>query len=94
MTWTILYSILTRQKPWQCAALCWNWASIPPPAVVARYSQLNLAQWKLLELGQLTRQEVKLRRYQLLFEELGIRQDPGKAARIYEAQLGIGPITS
>ena len=62
----------------------------PSPAVVTRYSQLNLAQWKLLELGQLTRQEVKLRRYQLLFEELGIRQDPGKAARIYETQLGIG----
>ena len=37
----------------------------PSPAVVTRYSQLNLAQWKLLELGQLTRQEVKLRRYQL-----------------------------
>ena len=62
----------------------------PTPAVVARYSQLNLAQWKLLELGQLTRQEVKLRRYQLLFEELGIRQDPRKAARISETQLGIG----
>ena len=62
----------------------------PTPAVVARYSQLNLAQWKLLELGKLTRQEVKLRRYQLLFEELGIRQDPRKAARIYETQLGIG----
>ena len=62
----------------------------PTPAVVARYSQLNLAQWKLLELGKLTRQEVKLRRYQLLFEELGIRQDPRKAARIYETKLGIG----
>ena len=42
-----------------------------PEAVIRRYSQLNLAQWKLLELGTLTREQVKIRRYQLLFNELG-----------------------
>ena len=62
----------------------------PTPALVTRYSQLTLAQWKLLELGQLTRQEVKLRRYQLLFEEFGIERNPREAALIYETKLGIG----
>lgn len=62
----------------------------PTPAVVKRYSELNLEQWKLLELGKLTRREVKLRRYQLLFEELHVDCSAARAAKIYETQLGIG----
>ena len=41
-----------------------------PPAedLLHRYSQLNAAQWRLLEQGKITRPEVKLRRFRLLFE--------------------------
>ena len=43
----------------------------PTDAVVARYSEINDAQWKRLERGEMTREQVKLRRFQILFEELG-----------------------
>lgn len=62
----------------------------PAPAVIKRYSQLNLEQWKLLELGKLTRQEVKLRRYQLLFQEIGVNASAQEAAKLYETELGVG----
>lgn len=58
--------------------------------VCARYSVLNLAQWKLLEKGEITRSEVKLRRYRLLFEELGADASPKEAAAVYEEFLGQG----
>ena len=61
-----------------------------PEAVIRRYSQLNLAQWKLLELGTLTREQVKIRRYQLLFNEHGTDASPQEAARIYEELLAVG----
>ncbi len=62
----------------------------PHPERLARYSALNLAQWKLLEQGQLLRDEVKTRRFQLLFEELGAACSPLEAARCYEQLLGVG----
>lgn len=65
--------------------------SVPhSPEVIRRYSQLNLAQWKLLEQGKLTREQVKVRRYRLLFDELKTDASPEKAARIYEDLLGQG----
>ena len=39
----------------------------PEPSILKRYSELNLAQWKLLEQGKITRDQVKLRRFRLLF---------------------------
>lgn len=59
-------------------------------AVCARYSQINLSQWKLLELGKISREQVKLDRYRLLFEELGSDASPRLAASIYEEHLGEG----
>lgn len=65
--------------------------SVPhSPEVIRRYSQLNLAQWKLLEQGKLTREQVKGRRYRLLFDELKTDASPEEAARIYEGLLGQG----
>lgn len=63
---------------------------VPRPEHLARYSDLNLAQWKLLEQGLLRREEVKTRRFQLLFEELGASCSPAEAARCYEQLLGVG----
>jgi 2-haloacid dehalogenase len=56
--------------------------------VFARYSELNQMQWKALERGEITRDEVKLRRFALLFAELDM--DAGQApvaARIYQERL-------
>lgn len=62
----------------------------PKEETLARYSVLNLAQWRLLEKGELTREEVKIRRYRLLFEEIGVTCSAQKAAELYEGYLGIG----
>ena len=62
----------------------------PVDSVLDRFSQLNLAQWKLLEQGKLNRTQVKVRRFQLLFNEMGVHQEAQEAAKIYESLLGIG----
>jgi len=62
----------------------------PREETLRRYSQLNQEQWRLLERGELTREEVMVRRYRLLFEELGVACDPRKAADDYENRLCVG----
>lgn len=62
----------------------------PKEETLARYSALNQAQWKLLERGAITRQQVKVRRYQLLFGELGVDCSAEEATAFYEVQLGVG----
>lgn len=59
--------------------------------VIARYSEINNAQWSALEKGELTRQQVLVRRFDILFEELGIKGVPSEMAQAsYEYLLGIG----
>ena len=55
-----------------------------------RYSEINLAQWKLLEQGKLTRDEVIVRRYELLFKEFNINKDASQTTAIYENYLSQG----
>ncbi len=43
----------------------------PTDEVVALYSELNLGCWKALERGELSRDELKCKRFQMLFEALG-----------------------
>lgn len=62
----------------------------PAENIVGRYQVLNRSQWELLELGKLTREQVKVRRYQLLFEEFGMNVSAEEAAAVYERLLGIG----
>lgn len=53
-----------------------------------RYSEINQAQWRALERGEITRAQVKLRRFELLFQELGyetIRAE--QAAQTYHTCL-------
>ena len=62
----------------------------PTEAVLKRYSEINLAHWKRLELGELTRPEVLHGRFTQLFCELGVEGDCYEAQRIYEWKLGTG----
>jgi len=57
---------------------------------VARYSEINDYHWKLLEMGRLTREEVKFKRFQVFFDELRVKTDVEAARRFYEEQLAIG----
>ena len=62
----------------------------PTEAVLKRYSEINRAHWKRLELGELTRPEVLHGRFTQLFRELGVVGDCYEAQRIYEWKLGTG----
>ena len=62
----------------------------PKEAVLKRYSELNQAQWKLLEQGKISREQVKLHRFQLLFAELGTDAPAEEAALMYETLLAYG----
>lgn len=58
--------------------------------MLARYSQINLLQWKRLERGEITRKEVKEGRYAQLFAEYGIDVSPVYATSVYEKHLAEG----
>ena len=62
----------------------------PTPAVTDRYSAVNLLHWQMLERGELTREQVLVRRFETLFAELGIQADPAAVQATYEHNLAIG----
>ncbi len=62
----------------------------PTDYIVSQYSKYNISQWKRLELGEISREEVKVNRYRLLFDELGVDVSPQKATALYEDYLAVG----
>lgn len=62
----------------------------PTPDMTKRYSEINLAQWKKLELGLTTRDEILTNRFTLFFREVGLNIDGREAREIYEHQLSLG----
>ena len=62
----------------------------PEEYVLKRYNLINKAHWEALERKELTRDQVLLGRFQVLFEEMGITVDAEKVARAYEDNLSIG----
>lgn len=62
----------------------------PTEQVLDRYNVINQAHWKRLELGELTRKQVLVGRYQVLFDELGIDFPAQEATAIYEKLLEQG----
>lgn len=62
----------------------------PTEAVLARYHLINKAHWEKLERGEITRAEVLVNRFAVLFEELGVSVDPAACAKTYERNLSVG----
>lgn len=62
----------------------------PTEETLALYRTINAAHWKRLELGEISREEVKVGRYRELFETIGVECDPVKATAYYESMLAIG----
>lgn len=62
----------------------------PKETTIRRYSQINAGRWELLELGVITREEVLTSRFDMLFEELGVKRSGYEAQLLYERLLGIG----
>lgn len=55
----------------------------PTEAICARYSQINKAYWKRLELGEVTREQVMVGRFETLYNELGVDADPLSSSAAY-----------
>ena len=62
----------------------------PTETVLKRYNLINKAHWEALERKELTREQVLVGRFQVLFEEMGIAVEPVSVARAYEDNLSIG----
>lgn len=59
-------------------------------SVLARYHEINTAQWELLEEGVLTREQVLLGRFDILFRELGLERSSREMCERYEEYLAEG----
>jgi len=62
----------------------------PTQQVCARYSHINRLHWEMLERKELTREQVLVGRFEMLFTEYGIAVDPVQCARCYEKNLSCG----
>ena len=62
----------------------------PTEQVLHRYHLINKAHWERLERGELTREQVLVGRFAVLFEELGIAVDPAACTAAYSENLAIG----
>ena len=62
----------------------------PTEEVVSLYHGINKWHWEQLELGNLTREEVLVNRFGVLFEKLGREVDATACARTYEKNLSQG----
>ena len=62
----------------------------PTEEVLSLYHDINKWHWEQLELGKLTRAEVLVNRFGVLFEKLGKEVDAPKCAKVYEHNLSQG----
>lgn len=62
----------------------------PSDEVVKLYSEINSRQWKRLETGEISREQVLVGRFQILFDELGLEADSRQAKALYENFLSQG----
>ena len=62
----------------------------PSDENVALYSKINRSCWERLERGEYTREEVLHRRFEFLFETLGVKGDPAATQKLYEYRLSLG----
>lgn len=62
----------------------------PSQPVLNRYSQINKEHWERLERKELTREQVLVGRFEVLFREYGMSVNPTECARTYEGNLSVG----
>ena len=62
----------------------------PTEEILTLYHEINKWHWEQLELGKLTRAEVLVNRFDVLFRELGREVDAPRCAKVYERNLSIG----
>ena len=62
----------------------------PTEGVLKRYNLINKAHWEALERKELTREQVKVGRFQVLFREYGLQVDSQVCAQRYMENLAQG----
>ena len=62
----------------------------PTEEILNRYHAINKWHWEQLELGTMTRPEILVGRFAMLFRELGMEVDAAQCAKVYETNLSIG----
>ena len=62
----------------------------PTEEILNLYHSINKWHWEQLELGKLTRAEVLVNRFGVLFEKLGVVVDASSCAKVYESNLSQG----
>jgi len=67
-----------------------DFGAAPTDAVRHRYHEINKWHWEQLEKGTMTRSEILVNRFKVLFAELGMEVDAQKVARTYEKNLSQG----
>lgn len=63
---------------------------MPTDEVISRYSEINRMHWEGLERGELTREQVLTRRFEVLFAEFGLKCSGYEMQKVYEKLLSIG----
>ncbi len=61
----------------------------PTDALLERYGEINRSCWRRLELGELTREQVLTRRFELLYSELGFDGSPDATQELYGYRLSL-----
>ena len=59
----------------------------PTQTLLERYHIINIAHWQMLERGELTREQVLVQRFAVLFEEFGKDADAALCAQLYHDHL-------
>ena len=62
----------------------------PAEEILQLYHGINKWHWEQLEQGKLTRAEVLVNRFGMLFEKLGVEVDAAACAKVYEQNLSTG----
>ncbi|MBO5556464.1 MAG: YjjG family noncanonical pyrimidine nucleotidase [Oscillospiraceae bacterium] len=62
----------------------------PRPEILSRYSEINLRHWEMLEDGLLTREQVLVQRFEVLYRELGLERSAAETKDRYEQHLSHG----
>ncbi len=64
-----------------------NFGIEPTEETMALYSEVNRGQWKLLEQGKTTKPKLKIDRYRIFFEKIGVDIQASVVADFYENRL-------
>lgn len=62
----------------------------PAEEIISLYSEINKRHWEMLERGELSRQQVLIKRFDRFFEAIGVEGNSEATQRLYNHNLGIG----